>query len=95
MITDCKVKNRYHGNMREKHNQVSRATADSGLTFMITPAKLSDSEIIELWISQGYDATAYRCSHEHDCCACVFYGNVMIRRIGSRAIATQGFGINI
>lgn len=93
-----KIKTRKHGYMDTKHNQVT--DNESGLYYMILPrtafgAQISDQAIKNLWTSLGGDIYRYRCSHEHDCCACYYQDALWIQRSGSRIIARQSFGINI
>lgn len=88
-----KVKQQYFGYGRQKHNQVT--DRESGINYLIAPANISDARITRIWIAEGYDTDSYRCGHEHDCCACPFWGRMWIQRLGRFAIARQGFGINI
>jgi len=88
------IKNRYHGNVREKHNRVG-SNSDSGVSYLVAPSSFSDAQLLNLWADLGGDIYSYRCSHEHDCCGCVLYSKPYVVRVNSRAIVYQSFSRNV
>jgi hypothetical protein len=90
---DSRIKVRYHGYCGVKHNRVT--DRESGVYYAVFDSSLTIHEIRQAWESQGYGIHGYECSHEHDCCGCYFQRDMWIMRQGRRAIAYQGFGINI
>lgn len=67
----------------------------SGHYFAVFPSTMRDEEIRDAWDAMGGDEAGYRCSHEHDCCACLLTWRLSIQRVGRRALAVQIWGLNI
>lgn len=87
------VKQHFFGLGGQKHNTVTHG--ESGITYLVVPGALSWEDAAILWDELGGDPDAHGCSHNHDCCGCVFAARLNVRTDGRRTLLTQYWGINV
>lgn len=89
-----KIKTRFHGCSKDKHNTVR--SGDSGVDWMIVRGTVLDErEIITAWHRAGGDPFPYRCLHEHDCCGCLFWTAPHAVALNGRTLIRQHWARNV